>query len=127
MGMNIRKRLDLIIIALVILAALLIFGMFFFRIIEGWSLVDSIYYTTMTITTVGYGDLVPSHDVSKIAASIFAFVSIPLVLFCFGIIAESYFELRLARLERRLQQMVAGEKEIEELLEEKSQKNQLDN
>jgi len=126
MGVNIRKRLDLIIIAFIILAALLVFGMFFFRIVEHWSLVDSIYYTAMTITTVGYGDLVPTHDVSKIAASIFAFISIPLVLFSFGIIAESYFELRLAKLERRLQQMVAGEKEIEEILENRSDKSKID-
>ena len=35
---------------------------------EGWPLRDSAYFTFVTGLTIGYGDLVPSHLVTRIAA-----------------------------------------------------------
>ncbi|CAN5863566.1 hypothetical protein BH23ACT4_BH23ACT4_07370 [soil metagenome] len=35
-------------------------------VLEGWSWVDSFYFTVVTLTTVGYGDLAPSGDISKL-------------------------------------------------------------
>jgi len=34
--------------------------------IEGWSWVDSFYFSTVAVTTVGFGDLAPSTDASKL-------------------------------------------------------------
>jgi voltage-gated potassium channel len=45
--------------ALIALGVAIIFGTVGFRLIEGWSLVDSFYVTVQTLTTVGYGDLPP--------------------------------------------------------------------
>jgi voltage-gated potassium channel len=45
--------------ALIALAIALVFGTFGFKLIEGWSLGDSLYVTVQTLTTVGYGDLPP--------------------------------------------------------------------
>ena len=33
-------------------------------IIEGWNVVDSVYFAVVTISTVGYGDLVPTKNAS---------------------------------------------------------------
>lgn len=41
------------------------FGTVFYRIIEGWSWIDSFYFTVVTLTTVGYGDLAPTKAISK--------------------------------------------------------------
>ena len=37
-----------------------IVGALFFCNVEGWTIIQSIYFTTVTITTVGYGDFSPS-------------------------------------------------------------------
>jgi hypothetical protein len=41
-------------------------GTLFYRQIEGWSWVDSIYFCVVTLATVGYGDLTPTTDTGKI-------------------------------------------------------------
>ena len=41
-------------------------GTVFYKLMEGWSWVDSFYFTMVTLTTVGYGDLTPSSDVAKL-------------------------------------------------------------
>jgi voltage-gated potassium channel len=45
--------------AIIALGIAIIFGTLGFRLIEGWSFVDSFYVTVQTLTTVGYGDLPP--------------------------------------------------------------------
>ena len=37
-----------------------------FGLWEEWSMVDALYFVIVTITTVGYGDLVPLTDKAKI-------------------------------------------------------------
>ncbi len=56
--LNLRRR---ILFSLVALAGSVAFGTIGFRLIEGWSLGDSLYMTLMTVTTVGYG---PPHTLS---------------------------------------------------------------
>lgn len=53
-------------------------GIFVYHTIEGWSYVDSAYFITVTITTIGYGDLVPKTDVGKIFTIFVAFTGISL-------------------------------------------------
>ena len=45
--------------AIIALGIAIVFGTVGFRVIEGWSFVDSFYVTVQTLTTVGYGDLPP--------------------------------------------------------------------
>jgi len=48
---------------------LLLIGTFGFHSIEGMSLLDSFYLTVASITTVGYGDVVPITPIGKLFAS----------------------------------------------------------
>jgi hypothetical protein len=41
-------------------------GTVVYRILEDWSWVDSFYFSTVAVTTVGFGDLTPSTDASKL-------------------------------------------------------------
>ncbi len=63
-------------ILLFLLISLLIGSTVFFSQAEGWSTIDSLYFSVMTMSTVGYGDLVPTTTDSKIFTIIFTFLSI---------------------------------------------------
>jgi len=117
-----KKNLDLI-SAVVILMILIVIGVWFFNYEEGWGWVNSFYFTVMTVTTVGYGDLVPTHDVSKIVTSIYSMVSIPLVIIALGVIARNYFEKRILGIENRITELLSREKVIEEDVEKELAKD----
>lgn len=89
-----------IIYALVIGALLLSAGTAYYHQAEGWSYVDSFYFSTMTLTTIGYGDLVPTTDTSKIVTSIYSIVGIGIILYLATSIALSYINKRGGRLYR---------------------------
>lgn len=55
-------------------------GTIFYRAVEGWSWVDSIYFTVITLTTVGYGDLSPSTAGSKIFTIVYVLIGIGLLV-----------------------------------------------
>lgn len=77
-----KKRLKISVLAAMFFLIFLIgVGTILFHIIESWSVIDSLYFATMTITTVGYGDFVPTHDVSKIITIIYAFSGIAIAFY----------------------------------------------
>ncbi|HSE60999.1 MAG TPA: potassium channel family protein [Candidatus Saccharimonadales bacterium] len=55
-------------------------GSVFYHLVEGLSYVDALYFTAVTLTTVGYGDLAPQTDAGKIFTAIYAFVGIGIFL-----------------------------------------------
>lgn len=44
---------------------LLVTGTIAYSILEGWSPLDSLYFSVVTLATVGYGDLAPVTDLGK--------------------------------------------------------------
>lgn len=48
----------------------------FFHFVEGWSWIDSYFFTVVTISTVGYGKLVPVTVAGKIATTVVIFVGL---------------------------------------------------
>jgi hypothetical protein len=47
-------------------AALLVVGTAFYANVEGWSVLDALYFSVITLATVGYGDLAPVTSAGKI-------------------------------------------------------------
>jgi len=58
----------------------LIVGTLFYRRAEGWSLFDSLYFSVITLSTVGYGDLAPTKIGSKIFTIMYIFMGIGILL-----------------------------------------------
>ncbi len=72
---------------------LLLLGTALFHKLEGWSWVDSFYFTGVTLTTVGFGDITPTLPLTKVLTVFFAFMGISIVLFSMTIFAKMYLEL----------------------------------
>ena len=53
----------------------------FFMHYEGFTPLDAFYLTSMTITTVGYGDLVPQTDEGKVFCVLLAFAGISIIFY----------------------------------------------
>jgi hypothetical protein len=58
---------------------LLVVGTVVFHYIEGWSWVDSFYFSAIAGTTVGFGDLAPTTDVSKLFSVLYIFFGIGVI------------------------------------------------
>lgn len=58
------------------LPGIIIAGTVFFHFVEGWSWLDSYFFTVITLSTVGYGSLVPATAAGKIGTTVFIFVGL---------------------------------------------------
>ncbi|MGI8910988.1 MAG: potassium channel family protein [Rubrobacteraceae bacterium] len=72
----------------------LLSGTVFYSGVEGWSLLDSFYFSVVTLTTVGYGDLAPSTPLSKVFTIIYLFVGIGLILGFIDAVSKRTMEIR---------------------------------
>ena len=61
---------------------------------EGWSVVDALYFCFMTTSTIGYGDLVPTTATSKIFTIVYSILSI-------GVFVAAMAKLVIAIVSRR--------------------------
>ena len=75
-------------------------GTVFFHFVEGWRWIDSLYFSVITLTTVGYGDFSPKTDLGKMAAIIYILIGIGLIM---GFIdaVYSYQKIRQNRMKER--------------------------
>ena len=60
-------------------AMLLATGTVTYHFLEDWGWVDSLYFSTVAITTVGFGDLTPTSDESKLFTVFYILTGIGLI------------------------------------------------
>ena len=72
-------------------------GTIFYRAVEGWSWLDSFYFTVITLTTVGYGDLTPERALSKLFTVMIILMGIGLLIALIERIAHYVVEDHEAR------------------------------
>ena len=75
----------------------LVFGTVMYRLLEDWSWVDALYFSVITLTTVGYGDLSPSTDASKLFTVVYVISGISL----FGALLNEVMKRRAHRVAGR--------------------------
>lgn len=79
---------------LLVAVLILVSGTLFYNNIEGWSIVDSAYFSVMTLTTIGYGDLHPTTDLSKLFTMFYAIVGIGVFVALITQIAKAQIETK---------------------------------
>ena len=84
-------------IFLVVLLVVLLLGIFGLMIIEGLSLTDALYFTVVTVATVGYGDIHPATLAGKILALVLIITGVGTFL---GVVANAT-EIMLNRREEK--------------------------
>lgn len=75
-------------IALFLLLFIFMTGVLGFKVLSGYSLIDAIYMTVITITTVGYGEVRPLGPVDKIFTSLFIIFSFFILGYVISVITE---------------------------------------
>jgi voltage-gated potassium channel len=75
-------------VAILLLLAVFMAGVFGYRFISEYSWVDAFYMTVITITTVGFGEVIPLDDVDKLFTSILILSSIFILAYAISVITE---------------------------------------
>ncbi|WP_062202008.1 potassium channel family protein [Demequina salsinemoris] len=70
-------------------ALLLVVGTVTYHVLEDWGWIDSLYFSTVALTTVGFGDLVPTRDITKLFTVVYLLTGVTILV--------SYLNTRLAR------------------------------
>jgi hypothetical protein len=71
-------------------AALLLVGTAFYSLAEGWSVVESFYFSVVALTTVGFGDLTPSSDLTRAFTAVFILVGVGVFLALLTALIQKY-------------------------------------
>lgn len=102
-----RARLRLGIVAV---GAAVATGTIVFHVLEGWSIVDSLYLTAQTVTTVGFGDLAPRTISGRIFATVFMLVSVGIVLYALTSMVQSIVQSEILLTFGQLRRSIAMSK-----------------
>ncbi len=77
-------------VLLIWVAILLFVGTVFYSLVERWSAVDAFYFSVVTLTTVGYGDLSPATTAGKLFTTVFIFVGISIIVVFANMLARKH-------------------------------------
>ncbi len=64
------------------------------------SMLDAVWWTVATVTTVGYGDIVPVTDTGKIVAIFFMFFGIGILAIFLSVLGTQFYKRRFETEER---------------------------
>lgn len=83
-----------VIAAFVTIFILIAIGTIVYPRMENWSYVESFYFSVISLTTIGYGEIYPTTDASRLFTSFYVLAGVATVLAALGIIGSAYIESR---------------------------------
>jgi hypothetical protein len=96
------------------LIGLLATGTVFYTIVEGWDPLDSLYFSVISLATVGYGDFTPTTDIGKIFTIFFVLAGVGVLVVFVSEVARQ----TISRTDRVVEERVARRREKEIAAEE---------
>ncbi|PZQ95413.1 MAG: two pore domain potassium channel family protein [Cereibacter sphaeroides] len=88
-AISVAMRTPRVVAALTISAGIVSFSAIVYMILEGWSLLDAIYFCFVTMSTVGYGDFAPHTALGKIFTIFYLLIGIGTFVLTVSAIAEA--------------------------------------
>jgi voltage-gated potassium channel Kch len=85
----------------VVAAALVLTGTIFYWRFEDWTIVESLYFSIVTLTTVGYGDLHPTTAGTQIFTIFYILTGIGVFVALLASVAQQYIEQKGERTSAR--------------------------
>lgn len=73
-------------------AAYLSVGCIFYGMTAGWTILETVYFVSISITTVGYGDLCPQTDLQKAFTVLYILCGLSLVYDRIAAMIDDFFE-----------------------------------
>jgi len=61
-------------------SVILLLGTITYHYLEGWSWLDSLYFSIITLTTIGYGDFSPQTTPGKLFTILYILIGIGIIL-----------------------------------------------
>jgi len=110
MTIQIKLRYTITLLILVMVIATI-----YYNYTEHWGIIDSVYFTVKTATTVGYGDVVPTHTGSKIFTIFFMIISTGLTLYSVGLLAQQKILIHLDRHSKKIVEQIDRAKDETEI------------
>lgn len=102
LGLRLRPAHAKVMLSTVVIFGLLLLGMVSFKYLENTSFCEAFYWTAVSITTVGYGDVYPTTDAGKLFACAFLLIGCVLMAKALADIAALPLEIRRERLEQQV-------------------------
>jgi voltage-gated potassium channel len=96
---NTRNKLYL---ASTTLMAWIVVGTFVFYRLEDWTRIEAFYFSVVTITTVGYGDLAPTSDLSRLFTAVYILVGVSIGIATLGYIGSEILQNRERKYTERI-------------------------
>ena len=81
-----------IIRGLIMLGLILLVGTIGYMVLEGWELLDSLYMTVITITTVGYGEIREVDESGRVFTIFLIFMGMGIMAYTLGMVAQAMVE-----------------------------------
>lgn len=85
-----KSYLKKISIPLITLLTWILLGMITFHTLENWTWPQCFYYSVITLTTVGYGDFVPTTDLNRFIAAWYILIGVTIAVGSMGYIGSEY-------------------------------------
>ncbi|WP_236974748.1 potassium channel family protein [Membranihabitans maritimus] len=73
---------------------ILAIGSITYHWIEGWSWIDSLYFSVITLTTIGYGDFSPQTSVGKLFTIFYILMGLGMILSFIHTVYNHYNEIK---------------------------------
>ncbi|XP_069140159.1 potassium channel subfamily K member 18-like [Argopecten irradians] len=88
-------------IALAIMVIYLLIGCLMYPAWEDWSFLDSFYFVFISMSTIGFGDILPAHPKYFLISGVYLFIGLSLISMCINVGIE-FFTIQMKRAKKRM-------------------------